>query len=311
MILETLAAAVVAAAPPPDAGPATTVSPVTVQASPKTGAATPPAATVVVPMDDTATGKWASVWPLSAYNDRISGHVTLSCDIDRYGLAEWCTVALETPEKQGFGAAALELRPTFKLKPAQGPGTTMSRPQQETSDITMFGDPLQRRSVTMLNQPVWASTVSYDDLMDAYPARARGVEGYAVAHCEVGRRGDLSGCQVIKEEPEKRGFGEAAVSLASRFRVSPEWATAPHHADLWVDVPIRFPAPGASESRTVASPYWVAGFDPDQALKVFRGDGAGDGPIGRQIEGTLRLNRGNLQRPFVQQRFEHHEVTHA
>ena len=89
MILAALAAATVAAAPEAPAAP--TVSPITVQPLPKTGA--PPAATVEVPTDGTALGLWASVWPEAAYREHISGSVLLSCDIDRHGLAEWCKVA--------------------------------------------------------------------------------------------------------------------------------------------------------------------------------------------------------------------------
>ena len=270
----------------------------------------PPAATIVVPGDQNALGLWASVWPETAYRARISGRVMLSCGIDRFGHADWCKVASETPPKLGFGAAALELRPTFKLTPAMGPdgpvdpvetiavefkapdprldfGTTRDAgptSQQagiargpETADVNVFGDPVPRRSVTMLNNPVWASTVSYADLVSAYPAKAGGIAGYAAAHCEVSRTGALSGCQLIAEDPPRKGFGEAALGLASRFKVSPEWATAPGHADLWVDVPVRFPAPGAAESRTVDAPYWVAGFDPNQAVKLFPPEAADKG----------------------------------
>ena len=128
---------------------------------------------------------------MNAYNARISGHVLLSCDIDRFGLAEWCKVASEIPQGQGFGAAAMELRPTFKLTPATGPDgpvdavmsiavdfrapasridfgrgrdggpvgeraaspDAFQAPVQAGSDITMFGDPLQRRQITMLERP--------------------------------------------------------------------------------------------------------------------------------------------------------------
>jgi TonB family protein len=319
MLLEALAAAVLAAASPtagasaaPGAAPsagASTVSPVTVTAPPRPNA--PPAATVEVPSDDSRGGHWASVWPENAYKAGIAGHVVLSCDIDRDGLAEWCKVAAETPPKMGFGAAALELRPTLKLKPATGPDGPIDQvmnvaiefkpPAQQIDwgsgrsggsmgdsssglssgaggDMNLFGPPaLKGRPVSMLNNPVWASTVSYADLVHAYPAKGGGGEGYAVAHCSVNRDGSLTDCLVIKEDPEKRGFGEAALSLARRFRVAPEWTTAPHHADVWVDVPIRFPAPGAPDDRTVRAPYWVAGFDPDQALKVFPQEAADRG----------------------------------
>jgi TonB family protein len=303
MILAALAAATVAAAPTPSAGP--TVAPVTVEPLPKTTA--PPATTVEVPTDATALGQWASVWPEAAYREHISGYVLLRCDIDRHGLAEWCEVATETPKDKGFGAAALELRPTFKVKPAMGPdgpidavmnlavnfkvpdnridwgagrsgGNTEGGMASGQGDLTMFGGPqTPRHSVSMLNNPVWASTVSFDDVAAAYPAKAGGGEGYAVTHCQVSHSGVLSSCQVTKADPDNRGFGEAALRLAKRFRVAPEWATAPHNADLWVDIPFRFPAPGAAGGREVTSPYWVAGFDPDEALRVFPKEAADKG----------------------------------
>lgn len=307
MLLGALAAASIAAAQN-SADKAPPAPDVTVYAPERKGA--PPAARVVVPVDDTAAGIWASVWPMNAYNARISGHVVLRCDIDRFGLAEWCEVASENPGGQGFGAAAMELRPTFKLSPATGPdgpidsvmsiavdfrapaaridfgrgrdggptvGGDLADTGRQTTDITMFGDPLQRRQITMLDDPVWVSTATFDDWVRAYPATAGGVEGYAVAHCEVDRKGALSSCQLIKETPENKGFGKAALMLASRFRVSPAWASAPGHADLWVDVPIRFSPPGASGTRVVTSPYWLSGFDPDQSLRLFPPEAAAKG----------------------------------
>jgi TonB family protein len=308
MILAALAAAVTATAQSPAA--ATTVSPVTVQPSPKNGS--PPAATIEVPSDASAMGEWASVWPEAAYSEHIGGYVLLRCNIDRHGLAERCEVVSETPPNKGFGAAALELRPTFKVKPAMGAdgpidavvniavnfkspenqidwgagrtggsmGDSSNSMSSGAGDMTAFGGPpLKGRSVSMLNNPVWLSTVSRDDVARAYPAKAAGAEGYAVAHCEVSHQGSLSGCQVIKEDPDNRGFGRAAISLAVKFRVAPEWTTAPGHADLWVDVPIRFPQPDAQESRDLTSPYWVSGFDPEQALKEFPSEAAAKGLV--------------------------------
>jgi TonB family protein len=332
---EVPAAAAVAAAPAVQPT-ATTVSPLTVKGLPN-GEQPPiatarPAATIVVPSDDTTGGgHWASVWPIGAYEARISGHVILTCDIDHFGLAEWCNIASENPKGRGFGQAALELRPTFKLKPSGGPddptdtvlniavdfnapdpiidfgrnreggpvgeraGARQEAPQQETADITEWREPLVRRSVAMLNNPIWVKTAGYDDVLRAYPAKAPGMEGYAVAHCEVKSSGALAQCQVIKEDPEDKGFGKAAVKLASQFRVSPDWVKAPGHADLWVDVPIRFPAAAAAGNRTVATPYWVAGFDPDQALKLFPPEAATKGiTTGRGIAKCVVEQDGSL-----------------
>jgi len=288
--------------PAPDTSGATAVSPVTVRAA-RT------AATIEVPSDDSAKGHWASAWPVAAYRNGVGGHADLSCDIDRHGLAERCRVISETPPGQGFGAAALALRPTFKLNPAMGPDGPIDavmtiavdfKPPRANADWAAGTGPAAaskgplsngggadaprvggpepvRHLISMLDNPEWANTVGYDEVIAAYPARAAGAEGYAVAHCEVHHDGALSLCQIIKEDPENRGFGEAALRLAARFRVAPEWSRAPQHADLWVDIPIRFPAPGASEKRIVRDPHWLAGFDPGQALKIFPREAADAG----------------------------------
>src|ERR1700733_3921122 len=87
--------------------PATTVSPLTVtpSAPPPISPSTPPVATVEAPSDGSALGVWAVVWPSDAYATRLPGRVVLTCDVDRFGLAEWCKVASETPARHGFGAA--------------------------------------------------------------------------------------------------------------------------------------------------------------------------------------------------------------
>jgi TonB family protein len=309
-----LAAASPEAAPQPAAPPphATPVAPVVVQPSaPPPGAhAPPPDATVDVPMDDTAVGVFASVWPRAAYEAHIQGRVMLRCQIDRYGLAERCAVESETPPGKGFGAAALQLRSTFKLTPAHdatGPIDSTMRisieftpPHPEFTVLAdsggqgaigdcgqlnkpcpewhVVGNPLPRRAITMIDNPVWAAAPTFADVAQAYPARARGAEGYAVAHCEVSSSGVLTGCQVIRETPDNHGFGLAATRLAQRrFRVAPETASARPHDDLWVDVPIRFPAPGQAPDRQVTAPRWVAAFDPASPLAVFPPEAAAQG----------------------------------
>lgn len=244
-----------------------------------------------------------SVWPTAAYEARVSGRAMLTCKVDRHGLAEECEVVSEYPKGLGFGAAALRLRPTFKLKPAVGPNgpvtTMMNVPVEfdaEDNDDIQFqhaangpgGDMSSRtvslngtrpemRAVTMLDHPIWARAAGFDDVARAYPAEGGGVEGYAVAHCHVERSGALTGCEVRKAIPEDRGFGKAALSLAARFQVSPDSAATHHPTPLWVDVPIRFPAPGANQDRTVESPTWVAGFDPEKVLKLFPPEAAAQG----------------------------------
>lgn len=73
------------------------------------------------------------------------------------------------------------------------------------------------------------------DILEAYPAPAlrAGLRGEAVMTCTVERRGALKDCEVNFETPGS-GFGSAALSLASRFRVKTD------HGDRTSNVGKRF-----------------------------------------------------------------------
>lgn len=266
----------------------------------------PSAATVDVHGSEGALGDYVAVWPHAAYDLRKDGEVTLSCVVDTYGLAESCSVVTESPSGAGFGRAALELRPTFKLTPAQGPngpvtstmaiairfkapyaqfdtgGGSVSRiPNGEgataSSGNQVIGNPLEMRQVTMMDHPIWVQAASFEDLTRSYPTNAGSVEGYAVAHCRVTRSGELAECQTIKEVPSKLGFGAAALRLTRKFRVLPELAQTPAPTPLWVDLPIRFPPPESETQRLVRAPIWLVKFDPTNAPKVFPPEAAAQG----------------------------------
>jgi TonB family protein len=271
----------------------TTVTPLVVK--PPVQTQPPPGdAAVVMPGDQDDDVHVLSVWPSKAYQTRLDGRVRLRCEIDPHGLAEWCDVASESPAGQGFGAAALALRSTFKLAPAMGPDGAQA--SMKTIDITFqaphshietgrqatgegaldastfrYGDMATRLGkITLLNYPVWVRAPSFDDLVRAYPEkRAHGAEGYVVAHCRVLHTGALSDCKVIKEIPEQRGFANAALGLTEKFRVAPSLATAREPEPIWTDVAMRIPPPAAIAGRAVTTPVWITGVDPTAAPKVF------------------------------------------
>jgi TonB family protein len=314
-----------AAGDPPAPAPPHTVTGVTVQAQPSaTIDKTPDAVARSVGGEDEALGDYVAVWPKAAYAAGKGGRVTLACLIDVHGLAEWCKVAAEQPPGQGFGKAALELKPTFKLKPAQGPNGPVAkvmsinvsfRPpdfqfdQAELArqlwdathnpmsalrpiDVPYQHNRLEMRGVTMVDNPVWAAAASFDDLAQAIPPKSRGVEGYAAAHCQVVRTGPeagaLKGCQLIKEEPKGRDFGHAALALAARFRLAPEaLPNAPTGAPLWVDVPVRFPAAAELSDRAVKAPVWLTSIDLATAGPSFF-------PL-KALEDGLRTGRGTAR----------------
>jgi hypothetical protein len=314
-MLALIVALLAGAAEAPADPPSKTVSGVTVSPMPK---APPVAAVVDMAGDaDMAPRDFVAIWPGAAYQTATAGKVTLVCKVDVHGLAERCQVGAETPKNKGFGKAALELRPTFKLDPAKGPdgapvdammsinvrfvppkreltgteGTNagikrlhdpMEIMRATVSAVGNFGSPLAMRAVTMLDNPVWIEAAGFEDLARAYPAKGDGVEGYAAAHCRVersgARAGTLKDCQIIKETPDGHGFGAAALSLTAKFRLAPTaLARAPNSTPVWVDIPIRMPPPAELADRTVMAPVWVAGLDPARTPQVFPPEAAASG----------------------------------
>lgn len=279
--------------PPAQQAPSdtSTVSPVTVISG---GKPAPADAEVHMQGSLDEPDQLVGIWPGGgAFNEGFTGHVRLRCMIDVHGLAERCEVADETPSGKGFAKAAMEMRATIKLAPAMGPdgpinsekviSVTFTPPERRISgadvahalatDYTLLKfnqqNGIELRKVTMLNSPIWVQAASFDDLAHAYPAGAQGQEGYAVDHCAVRKDGRLENCQIIKEDPGGKGFGNAALALSKHFRVDPQLASAPHRDELWVDLPIRFPSARELAERPVMAPTWVATFDPAKSVKLF------------------------------------------
>ncbi|MFC7380449.1 TonB family protein [Brevundimonas sp. GCM10030266] len=61
------------------------------------------------------------------------------------------------------------------------------------------------------------------DIDRSYPAmaRVRRLNGQAVISCVIGSDTKLRSCRVLRETPERHGFGEAAVTLANEYRYQP------------------------------------------------------------------------------------------
>ena len=257
-----------------------------------------------------ADAQMVGIWPGKAYRQGADGRVRLKCWIDAHGLAERCEVIGETPKRMGFGQAAMEMRPIIKLPPTMGPDGPVGSYKTidigfeapdvrfdqarfaqwqsgpgavplATTDLKDFmqgnRSPLPMRKVTMLDNPVWISAASFDDLVAAYPGKPGAGEGYAVDHCMVRKDGGLEYCQTIMEEPTGHGFGKAALGLAARFKVSPTVAAQPHADPLWVDIPVRFPSARELAERTVMAPTWVQVFDTKATPKLFPPEAASAG----------------------------------
>lgn len=70
-------------------------------------------------------------------------------------------------------------------------------------------------------QPDWVSTPQGADVMRLFPTEAvkTGTSGQAIVQCGVLADGSLDRCEVVAEQPQGLGFGEASVELATAYRM--------------------------------------------------------------------------------------------
>jgi len=67
--------------------------------------------------------EFSRFYPRAAEDREASGSVALSCLVAASGAVRGCAVASETPRDLGFGKAALQLAPYFRMKPQMRDGT--------------------------------------------------------------------------------------------------------------------------------------------------------------------------------------------
>jgi periplasmic protein TonB len=97
-----------------------------------------------------------------------------------------------------------------------------------------------------VTRPDWIMRPDGDDVLRVYPARALSsrLAGRARIICRISDQGRLGPCEVISETPAGLGFGDAAVQIASRFRMRPvEWSTRLSVANRMIVIPLSFTPP--------------------------------------------------------------------
>jgi TonB family protein len=96
--------------------------------------------------------------------------------------------------------------------------------------------------------PDWLVKPTQAELQWAYPRDAlrRNINGYARLGCVVTASGQAVGCQILSEEPQGAGFGQAALDLTPRFRFRPSTVDDVPVGGARIVIPIRFaiPPPG-------------------------------------------------------------------
>ena len=94
---------------------------------------------------------------------------------------------------------------------------------------------------TIVN-PDWASRPTASDMMRYYPrlAAVLSISGQVVLQCAVNSSGAMEACRIISEQPAALGFGGAALSLSSLFRMKPQTIDGEPVSGAKVQVPVAF-----------------------------------------------------------------------
>jgi TonB family protein len=106
--------------------------------------------------------------------------------------------------------------------------------------------------VSVITQPDWLRRPSGEDLTRLYPkaALAKKLEGFATIQCHVTAAGGLADCRTIDESPLGEGFGEAALAMASTFKMRPMAKDGAPVDGGTIRIPIRFKLPAAQTMPT-------------------------------------------------------------
>lgn len=213
-----------------------------------------------------------AVWPRAALAKGRGGSAVMECEVEPQGTLERCSIVSEEPAGMGFGAAALLLAPSFAMKPSTRDGVPIKGRARIPINFKAEGsfDPMSLESVSMIQEPIWASAPGFEDMKAAWPTGAKGDAGHVSMRCRVTREGTLHYCDVLSEAPQRQGFGKAARSiLVSKFRLRVDPAAADKISRAYVNLAFHFNNPALNTPRAVVEPTWITGPDPAKAQAIY------------------------------------------
>lgn len=175
-----------------------------------------------------------ALWPARALKEGYGGKAILSCVVTVQGALRNCVVVEETPKDGGFAGAALALSSQFMMSPALKAGVPVEstvripinfpRPDKATGSRLRPVTDTDTHGERVFTNLFWRAAPSFGDVLAAYPQKARDekVSGSVTLDCHIHKAGEVNGCQILHESPDRYGFGAAARSLASRFSAPTE-----------------------------------------------------------------------------------------
>jgi TonB family protein len=195
----------------------------------------------------------AEVYPKKARDARLAGHVTINCSFTSYGALTNCTTIGEEPKGEGFGSAAHDLVRKFRAPP------TLSGKTLSAANVLVpftFDPSVLTEDKPAIGKPQWAALPTAEQTAAAFATvTSAGVNGTVrvMMACTVQPGGSVSNCSVAREEPTGQGVGQAALSLASDFRISTWTTEGLPTVGGTVNIPLRYEGP-AKEAAAAAKP---------------------------------------------------------
>ncbi len=159
----------------------------------------------------------AAAYPAKAKAANIGGTVVLTCAIARDLHPKDCEALKEKPGLYGFAPAARKLADKLKVSTPEMVGQNIF--------IPFTFDPAVLSGEAVVTKPAWVASPQLEDFQATFPKSENGVNDVRVVlGCTVVADGALSGCSVTQETPPGQGYGQGALALATKFRMSP-WST--------------------------------------------------------------------------------------
>jgi protein TonB len=92
----------------------------------------------------------------------------------------------------------------------------------------------------IVTHPQWLTKPTAEDLANFHPRAGNANLGVATISCRITVEGCLRDCAVISERPLGEGFGDAALSIAAKYRMRTTSDDGQDFVGGTVRIPIRF-----------------------------------------------------------------------
>jgi TonB family protein len=189
----------------------------------------------------------AKVYPQRPAAEKQAGKVVLRCFIRKDGHLNGCRNGAENPKDVGFRQAAWSLVPKFEIDLKAAPPKTVG----SAIDLAFDFEPSVLGTVDGKSElPITSfelfETPKLDEIREAFPKQALAAgekAGHVKLTCDIAPDGRLVNCMANCEVPRDLGVADAAIGLATRYRVQTWTRSGQPLPSNKIILPIQFDAP--------------------------------------------------------------------